>query len=381
MATALYAEIYLICLIIVSLLLYWSGKSGINSAEERWLHRLLLAFAANFALNLLFAIFNGFKLFPSILIPGSYLLKSLYFATLPLGTYAWCAYAETQRRTSIFSKKVFRILSLIPLAIPIAGVALNLRTHNLFEITEDGTYIRHLQYHYQMAYLVFVSMFFSLPILQRIPWEFEANRKSHLAMSASFPLCLLIAWIVSNVGEAYPVICVCVSIELLLMYMDSATNQISLDKLTQVNNRQNLISFLEYKLHNHEESLFLLMMDADYFKHINDTYGHLEGDEALVHIANVLKHVCGGYLRRPYISRYGGDEFIILLEGSKADCDKLRDDIVNGLKEKCETLHKPYTLTLSIGIARWEPSMKVKDFIEAADNQLYEIKRNRPPRT
>ena len=41
---------------------------------------------------------------------------------------------------------------------------------------------------------------------------------------------------------------------------------------------------------------------------------------------------------------------------------------------------KPYTLTLSIGVARWEPSMSAKDFIESADNQLYEIKRNRPPR-
>lgn len=380
MATALYAEIYVICLIIDGLLLFWSGKSGSNSAEERWLRWLLLAFFANFTSNLLFTVFNGARPIPGLVVPASYLLKSLYHITLCLGVYAWCGYAESQRRNSIFSKKLFKILSVIPLLLPIAGILLNLKTHALFEITAEGQYIRHIQFHYQMAYLVAVSLFFSLPLVRRIPTEFEPNRKSHLALTASFPLCILLAWFLSNIGEAFPVMCVCVAIELLCMYMDSSTNQISLDKLTQVNNRQNLLSFLEYKLLNHEESLFLLMMDVDYFKTINDTYGHLEGDEALIHVSKVLKNACGGYLRRPYIARYGGDEFIILLEGSKADRDKLREDIQTTLTEMCANLNKPYSLTLSIGVARWQPSMGVKDFIESADNQLYEIKRNRPPR-
>lgn len=380
MATALYAEVYIICLIIDSLLLYWSGKSGSNSAEEQWLRRLLVAFFANFSANLLFTVVNGIRLIPGLVMPGSYLFKTLYHITLALGVYAWCGYAESQRRDSIFSKKLFRLLSLIPLLIPIAGTLINLKTHALFEITGDGTYIRHIQFHYQMAYLVAVSMCFSMPLVRRIPMEFELNRKSHLALTASFPLCLLIGWMLSNIGEGFPVMCVCVAIELLCMYMDSSTNQISLDKLTQVNNRQNLLSFLEYKLLNHEESLFLMMMDVDYFKSINDTYGHLEGDEALIHVSKVLKRACGSYQRRPYIARYGGDEFIILLEGSKAECERLCADIQNTLTEVCASLNKPYSLTLSIGVARWQPSMGVKDFIEAADNQLYEIKRNRPPR-
>ena len=378
MAKALYAEVYIICIIIVSLLIFWAGKSNTNSAEEQWLRRLFMAFFANFASNLLFTVFNGFNLIPGLTMFFSYLFKSLYHITLCVGTYTWCGYASAQQRNNVFANKMLRVLTLIPLLIPVIGVLLNLRTHYLFEITAEGEYVRHNQFHYQMFYLIGVSLFFSLPLIQRIPMEFEPNRKNHLGLTASFPLCILIAWILSNIGESMPVMCVCVAIELLCMFMGSSTHQISLDKLTQVNNRQNLLSFLEYKLQNHEESLFLLMMDVDYFKSINDTYGHLEGDEALVHVAKVLKNACGSYLRRPYIARYGGDEFIILLEGSKAECDKLRDDIQSSLKAICETLQKPYSLTLSIGIARWHPSMGVKDFIEAADNELYEIKRNRP---
>ena len=380
MAIALYAEVYLICLLIDSLLLFWSGKSVSNSADEQWLRRLLLAFFANYASNLLFTLSRFLTFMPGMQTYLLYGFKSLYHITLCLGVYAWCGYAEAQRRTGIFKNKLVRKLSIIPLAIPILAVLFNLRTHNLFEITAEGEYIRHNMFHYQMAYLVTVSLFQSLPLIRRIPLEFEPNRKSHLALTASFPLCVLVAWIMSNIGEGFPVMCVCTAFELLCMYMDSSTHQISLDKLTQVNNRQNLLSFLEYKLLNHEESLFLLMMDVDYFKSINDTYGHLEGDEALIHVAKVLKNACGSYQRRPYISRYGGDEFIILLEGSKADCDKLCEDIQSSLKAICETLNKPYALTLSIGVARWQPSMGVKDFIEAADNQLYEIKRNRPAR-
>lgn len=380
MVIALYAEVYIICIIIDVLLLFWSGRSGSNSAEEQWLRRLLLAFFANFISNLLFTVFNGVRLIPGLVIPLSYITKSLYHVTLCLGVYSWCGYADCQRRDSLLAKKPLRILSVILLLLPIAGVLINLKTHALFEITAEGQYLRHIQFHYQMVYLIVVSVFFSLPLLRRIPLEFEPNRKSHLGLTASFPLCLLTAWILSNIGEKFPVMCVCVAIELLCMFMDSSSNQISMDKLTQVNNRQNLLSFLEYKLLNHEESLFLLMMDVDYFKSINDTYGHLEGDEALIHVAKVLKGACGSYLRRPYIARYGGDEFIILLEGSKAECDKLCGDIQSTLTEMCANLNKPYSLTLSIGVARWQPSMSVKDFIESADNQLYEIKRNRPPR-
>ena len=62
------------------------------------------------------------------------------------------------------------------------------------------------------------------------------------------------------------------------------------------------------------EDVYLLMMDADGFKQINDHHGHVEGDHALQVISTVLKDVCsasGGF-----IARYGGDEFVVLQKGS-----------------------------------------------------------------
>ena len=380
MASALYAEIYIICILIVALILFWAGRSRSSSTGERRLRLMLWIFLINFTSNLLFVVYNGLWTIPALTVPLSWLFKTVYHITLCVGVYAWCGYAEAQRPDSPFKDRTMRLLSLIPLAVAVAVVLVNLRTRWLFDIDAEGHYTWRAMYHAQMAYLVAGSALFSVPQVRRIPQEFDLSRKNHLALTASFPFCLLAAWIVSNVGESYPVKCVFIAFDLLLIYMDSATRQISQDKLTQVNNRQNLLSFMEYKIRNHDEPLYLLMMDVDYFKTINDTYGHLEGDEALILVAKALKRACGAYRRRPYIARYGGDEFIILLEGPKSECDSLVADIRAALKSQCEAVQKPYDMTLSIGVAPWKTGMNPNDFIAAADARLYEIKRARPQR-
>ena len=169
-----------------------------------------------------------------------------------------------------------------------------------------------------------------------------------------------------------------VTIELLCLYMGSSIQQISVDKLTQVNNRQNLLGFMEYKLVNHDERLFLFMMDQDYFKTINDSYGHLEGDDALIRAAKALKSACGDFRRRPYIARYGGDEFIVVVDSSQAEADALLDCIHQSLARLNAEARRPYRLTFSIGVAEYQPGMTANDLIAAADAALYKVKRARP---
>ena len=103
--------------------------------------------------------------------------------------------------------------------------------------------------------------------------------------------------------------------------------QVSVDKLTQVNNRQNLLSYLSYKINNHEETVYLIMMDIDKFKTINDTYGHLAGDDALICVAKALKQACAQFKKRPFIARYGGDEFVVILEGTTDDLAAVEERI------------------------------------------------------
>ena len=142
-----------------------------------------------------------------------------------------------------------------------------------------------------------------------------------------------------------------------------------------VNNRNNLIGFINYKIRNNNGNLYILMLDIDRFKSINDNYGHLIGDQALVLATQILKTACNPYNKRPYIARYGGDEFIIVLEAQYSEIEELCNNI-NKLMA-LESQKTEYKLSVSIGVAKYEEGMTYSDFINKADSELYKVKNKR----
>ena len=380
MASALYAEIYLLCIVIVGLCRYWSMQRSSYSASERWLNAMIGCFMLSFISNLLFTLFNSIlpRFFATYVLTVGF--KTLYHIFLCMGVFGWCGYADTECRGTLFTTRSRILLTSLPLFGMAAWIIANLWTHQIFQITEEGAYTRARGFQLELILLILFTTFFSVKLLIQSLNESDPIKRGHERLVASFPLSLFISLALSRMGEAVPIICVAITLELLCLYMGTSTQQISLDKLTQVNNRQNLLGFLDYKLVNHDEKLFLLMMDLDYFKVINDSYGHLEGDDALVRAAKALKQACGSFKRRPYIARYGGDEFIVVIESSKAEADMLVALIREKLEEQNNEAHRPYTLAFSIGMAEFHPGMNANDLIEAADHCLYEVKRARPPR-
>lgn len=378
MEAILYAEIYLFCIVIVWLCKYWSDQRSSNSASERWLHTALVGFLISFISNFLFTLVSRVLPASPVTHHASWLFKTAYHVMLCFGVFAWCGYADTECRGTLFTTRKRVMLSAIPLGLMVALVISNLWTHSLFTITEGG-YVRGKLFQLEMGLLVAITTVFSVKLLLHARSETDPIKRGHLKLVSSFPLCLLIAWLLTLAGESFPIISVAITIELLCLYMGTSTQQISMDKLTQVNNRQNLLSFLEYKCVNHSEKLFLFMMDLDYFKTINDTYGHLEGDDALIRASKALKMSCGDHFRRrPYIARYGGDEFIVVIESTKQEADLLLENIHSNLKKLNDEANKPYNLAFSIGVAEYHPGMDANALIEAADSELYKIKRARP---
>ena len=165
---------------------------------------------------------------------------------------------------------------------------------------------------------------------------------------------------------------------LMALYIDNQNELISLDPLTRLNNRNELTGYLWYKLSTPMRGrICLLMMDMNRFKSINDTYGHVEGDQALIAVASCLKKACGGIPGRPFIARYGGDEFIVVMETeSDLDVDHLCDYIHMTLAVENHRLKKPYNLSISIGWVRNEQNNRsIKKLLRRADIELYEKKR------
>ena len=174
-----------------------------------------------------------------------------------------------------------------------------------------------------------------------------------------------------------------VTIAIILLYMvalynDNQNELISLDPLTRLNNRNELTGYLWYKLSTPMRGrICVLMMDMNRFKGINDTYGHVEGDQALIAVASCLKKACGGVPGRPFIARYGGDEFIVVMETeSDLDAEHLCDYIHMTLAVENHRLKKPYNLSISIGWVRNEQNNRsIKKLLRRADIELYEKKR------
>ena len=146
------------------------------------------------------------------------------------------------------------------------------------------------------------------------------------------------------------------------------------DSLLGILNRRWLYKYLPDILTQVKEnslSLGFLMIDIDDFKYINDTYGHLSGDNALIQLTNVFKKCLSP---QDKIVRYAGDEFIILVEAEKRDPQKIAERLISAVSkttfkgENKEEIH----CTISVGIAIYpKDASNSEELFSLADRALY----------
>ena len=153
------------------------------------------------------------------------------------------------------------------------------------------------------------------------------------------------------------------------------------DSLTGVPNRRMFDSIMDTEWTNalrHHQPLSLIMIDIDYFKQYNDHYGHIQGDECLKRVAQVLNSAA--MRSRDFLARFGGEEFVLILPETDAEAAR-------GVAERCRTLilkeqifHEKsqidQLLTVSIGVGTIIPSRHDNqlNFIESVDKRLYQAK-------
>ena len=155
----------------------------------------------------------------------------------------------------------------------------------------------------------------------------------------------------------------------------------SLDGLTGVANRLYFDEALGREWSRAQRGCYklsVLMIDIDYFKCFNDTYGHQAGDGCLIHVGHVLQDCC----RRPgdIVARYGGEEFVVILPDTPSvDAERIGHQIcrkIGELQIDHESSEVAPMVTASLGVATVIPSEKttVSTLIEQADRALYAAK-------
>ena len=149
-----------------------------------------------------------------------------------------------------------------------------------------------------------------------------------------------------------------------------------IDPLTGLPNRAAWSERLDHEVniwHQRGNSLSLAMLDLDHFKRINDGYGHLAGDKVLKIIANVLRKRL-----RPgdFIARFGGEEFVLLMPDSYLADALSVGDMLRAAIEACPFHFKgePVTITVSMGVAQFQPGERSELALKRADEALYRAK-------
>jgi diguanylate cyclase (GGDEF)-like protein len=163
--------------------------------------------------------------------------------------------------------------------------------------------------------------------------------------------------------------------------MDRELRSLALsDDLTGLYNRRAFYAMASQQIkatRRKGQGLLLLFADVDYLKYINDTYGHREGDFALVRVADALERT---FRSSDIVGRLSGDEFAVLaLEASRGDEGTILRRLEQNLQDASAD-ERRYKLSLSVGVVRFDPKndMALGDLLEKADKAMYEQKNAHP---
>lgn len=147
----------------------------------------------------------------------------------------------------------------------------------------------------------------------------------------------------------------------------------SYDTLTQIMNRRKFSEELENAIENHRSqkvTFSIVCIDLDGFKKVNDSWGHVLGDQVLIHITSIIRDRVGDH---GIVGRWGGDELIILYQ----NCDEKRAfTLADGVREQVDLtpFQSDIHCTVSMGVAEHRIGESTVELIRRADNAMYQAK-------
>ena len=303
------------------------------------------------------------------IIPNSELFvkfaRIIYYGAALFIAYFWFIYVEVVLESNIVSKSnkkwFFIVLSVALIAIVVVCILWDpsLKTTKGF-LTAFGLIL-------VPAGFVVIS---GIQIIQKILVIHDKGLKKKYITLLVWPIIILASAIGQIIFEALPIFCSGSIIVILSSYIYNQDAFIFTDPLTEINNRNMINRYLK-DIKNYNDTYYLLMIDIDNFKSINDTYGHVEGDKALKYMANILKKIANEH--NYFLARYGGDEFIMI---AMADEDTIKN-VIEEIHEKFASTKEDlgYSYSTSVGYTKMNQTDDIDKNIARADKYLYKKKK------
>lgn len=361
-----YLEVNIICIVILLMIMEKIHGENKTLRTINTYKKLLISIIVFSTFDLIAGVFKGtmFPISKMILL----ISNTLYFFFGILNAYYFNEYLGI--RTEFIKDNKRKVIRVLPVIIVSVLLILNLLFKNLFYLDEYNLY--HRGWMLFLYYVISYSYFISVIINLFSTWKTEKISHQELKRLMVFALIPVLSLVVQIFNYGITLIGVGFTISVLMIFLDGEKNNSTIDELTGVNNRRAFNIFGNKLFNDKNDGMFLMLMDANDFKKINDVYGHLVGDKALIDIANMLKVVIKNTKKDYFLARMGGDEFIIV-----GNCDNettIKELITNIKKEetRVNSNHNPYRISMSIGYAiKNDNHHTLANLIMDADAKMY----------
>ena len=282
--------------------------------------------------------------------------------------------------TPMQNKSISRLV-IIPQLVVALMIISSPFTHIIFSIDAEGNMVHEAFY----TYMLVISSIYLFAVIPIAGYNMFRSRSATKRLSSSAlvssVIIILVFILIDDMLMKTTILPAAIFAVIIVCFITMQEANINSDALTNMNNRRKADEHLVAEMNTVSETqpLYLFIGDIDHFKGINDNYGHLEGDDALILCAETLKHLTirhGGFA-----ARFGGDEFLVSIRtanhaGKPAfDPEAVIKEINDELKRKVEVYNKPYSLSMTVGYARCtDRSESIKTYFSVADEMLYSRK-------
>ena len=373
-----YVQAHIACILLLSIVFYKIVRGVNKQASQIYLGNLVVTLMLYYMAEIFWALVDGniISSAPTML----YLSNIFTYILISVAAYYWYIISEALQRDKLIEKTVLRRLLATPVLVSALLVVTAYRTGLVFYVDENGKLVN------GSFYVILVIVPFAYLIASSVKsFSRFANKDRYVDrniyfMIGVFPFAPIILGALQAIYWRVPFLCYGTVAAVYYVYLTTQDNLISIDPLTQTNNRNQLYKYLVQKMRSEEQglSLFLIMVDIDRLRDINEAYGHAEGDRALNRVATAIKDACQGSRSRMFVSRYGADEFVVVAEMAyRAEAAWLADQIKNEVKRATNVDAAPYDIHVSIGISQYDyqAPVTIQSFIARADSDLYQNKK------
>lgn len=358
---------FVLCMVMYVANLNISDKNMLQNRLFRWLIQIVMAllmleiltWLVNEKPGEIFFIFNN-------------ITNTLFFISGPVPAMTWALYASYQLFHDIHRLRIEMIASIIPIAFIAILTILSPLRGLIFRIDSNNIYQRG-PFFIVFAIVSFLPIVYS--VIVYIIFRKRIPKKIFIPMLL-FIIPPIIGAIMQSLFYGITLLWSSVTISMFIIHNNVQTQKLNLDHLTGLYNRRQIDSYLNDKIQSAKKGkgFSCIILDIDNFKSINDNYGHIAGDEALVVVSQILK-LC--IRNDDFLARYGGDEFIIVLDiddqmALKQTINRIRAEIA----EYNHKSSKPFGLSLSAGYKVYDSKSEMtrKGFISKIDSLMYQDK-------